>query len=90
MDPFNPRLPHDARGLPRGAGTTSERRGEASPDAPEPASPCIKVCAIDTARGLCAGCHRTLDEIAEWGRADTGRKRAILEAVAVRRAAAGG
>jgi hypothetical protein len=29
-------------------------------------SPCIKVCAIDPASGLCAGCGRSLDEIARW------------------------
>jgi predicted Fe-S protein YdhL (DUF1289 family) len=30
-------------------------------------SPCIKVCVIDSAAGICAGCGRTLDEIARWG-----------------------
>ncbi|MDE2630710.1 MAG: DUF1289 domain-containing protein, partial [Alphaproteobacteria bacterium] len=30
-------------------------------------SPCIKVCAVDAATGLCTGCARTLDEIARWG-----------------------
>jgi hypothetical protein len=30
-------------------------------------SPCIKVCVIDPAAGVCAGCGRTLDEIARWG-----------------------
>jgi uncharacterized protein len=29
-------------------------------------SPCISVCRIDAASGLCGGCLRTLDEIAEW------------------------
>ena len=29
-------------------------------------SPCIKVCQMDPARGLCIGCRRTLDEIARW------------------------
>jgi predicted Fe-S protein YdhL (DUF1289 family) len=29
-------------------------------------TPCIKVCAMDPATGLCAGCGRTLDEIARW------------------------
>jgi len=29
-------------------------------------SPCIKVCQMDPARGLCLGCARTLDEIARW------------------------
>jgi predicted Fe-S protein YdhL (DUF1289 family) len=32
-----------------------------------PASPCLNVCVLDAARS-CIGCHRTLDEIARWGR----------------------
>jgi predicted Fe-S protein YdhL (DUF1289 family) len=30
-------------------------------------SPCIKVCVMDPRRDICAGCGRTLDEIARWG-----------------------
>ena len=30
-------------------------------------TPCIKVCVMDSASGLCRGCGRTLDEIARWG-----------------------
>ncbi len=30
------------------------------------ASPCINVCTMDAATGWCAGCMRTLDEIAAW------------------------
>lgn len=29
-------------------------------------SPCINVCRMDPATGWCAGCLRTLDEIARW------------------------
>lgn len=29
-------------------------------------SPCISVCKMDDARGLCIGCMRTIDEIAAW------------------------
>jgi predicted Fe-S protein YdhL (DUF1289 family) len=29
-------------------------------------SPCVGICSIDD-DGLCAGCLRTLDEIARWG-----------------------
>ncbi|CAJ0814209.1 MULTISPECIES: DUF1289 domain-containing protein [Ralstonia] len=29
-------------------------------------SPCISVCKMDDARGLCLGCMRTIDEIAAW------------------------
>jgi predicted Fe-S protein YdhL (DUF1289 family) len=49
-----------------------------------PASPCTDICIINP-NGLCRGCTRTLDEIAEWGAASDDRKRAILAAVALRR-----
>jgi hypothetical protein len=29
-------------------------------------TPCIKVCTMDAALGVCMGCGRTLDEIARW------------------------
>lgn len=29
-------------------------------------SPCVKLCVIHPRLGICAGCYRTLDEIAEW------------------------
>ncbi len=29
-------------------------------------SPCISVCTMNAASGLCEGCLRTLDEIAAW------------------------
>lgn len=31
-----------------------------------PDSPCINVCAMDPVTGLCAGCFRTIEEIANW------------------------
>jgi len=40
-------------------------------------SPCISVCRMDAATGLCEGCFRTLDEIAGWGSASEDDKRAI-------------
>ena len=44
-------------------------------------SPCISLCemAPDTpsAKGLCRGCLRTLDEIVAWGTATDGYKRAV-------------
>lgn len=48
-------------------------------------SPCINVCAMDATTGYCAGCFRTLDEIATWSAIDDGRRLAILAAVARRR-----
>ena len=38
-------------------------------------SPCINVCRIDAASGLCVGCARTLDEIAAWSSLDDAGKR---------------
>ena len=46
-------------------------------------SPCIDICRLD-ARGLCIGCHRTIDEITEWSRASEARRREILRAVELR------
>ena len=42
---------------------------------------------MDEATGLCAGCLRTLDEIALWSVLDDDDKRAVWEALAQRRAA---
>jgi hypothetical protein len=43
---------------------------------------------MDEGTGLCAGCLRTLDEIAMWSMLDDEDLRGVLEAVAQRRAAA--
>ena len=51
------------------------------------ASPCVDVCRIDEATGHCAGCLRTIDEIAEWAAASEEQQRHILAAIAQRRAA---
>lgn len=56
--------------------------------APVP-SPCIGVCRMDDATGLCAGCWRTLDEIAAWGTADEAARRRVWQAVEARQVAAG-
>jgi predicted Fe-S protein YdhL (DUF1289 family) len=40
-------------------------------------SPCISVCRMDAASGLCEGCFRTLDEIAAWGLASEEDKRQV-------------
>ncbi|AZU57331.1 DUF1289 domain-containing protein [Ralstonia pseudosolanacearum] len=46
-------------------GKLRNRRAQAERALPV-ASPCINVCKMDGARGLCIGCMRTLDEIAAW------------------------
>ena len=49
-------------------------------------SPCISVCRIDEASGLCVGCLRTLDEIAAWGALDDAARSRVWQAIAIRRA----
>jgi len=50
-----------------------------SPNMPQPIqSPCNRVCTIDEATGLCAGCGRTLDEIARWSQMSDNERQRIL------------
>lgn len=44
---------------------------------PQVPSPCISVCRMDAATGLCEGCFRTLEEIVAWGGASEPQKRAV-------------
>lgn len=48
-------------------------------------SPCTGLCRIDAASALCAGCLRTLDEIARWSRMDDATKRDVLTDLDARR-----
>jgi hypothetical protein len=54
---------------------------------PDGDSPCVHICLMDYAQGLCIGCHRTLDEITYWATYSSARKHEVLAAVAARRAA---
>jgi predicted Fe-S protein YdhL (DUF1289 family) len=49
------------------------------------ASPCISICRIDEASGLCIGCLRTLDEIAAWSVLAASEKRAVIAALPARK-----
>lgn len=51
-----------------------------------PASPCINICRMNEASGLCEGCLRTIDEIAAWSTLDDDAKRAIYDAIDARHA----
>lgn len=53
----------------------------------EAPSPCINVCKMDDALGLCVGCYRTLKEIAGWPEYTIEQKRHVLELVAWRKRA---
>lgn len=49
-------------------------------------SPCISVCRMDEATGLCAGCFRTLDEIADWPDLTDDQRRNVWHRLRQRRA----
>lgn len=44
---------------------------------------------MDEATGLCAGCLRTIDEIAAWSVLDDAQRRAVWDAIAARRSQQG-
>jgi uncharacterized protein len=44
------------------------------------------VCVIDAPTGLCAGCYRTLDEIAGWVDLSAEKRRVLLAELPLRRA----
>jgi uncharacterized protein len=49
------------------------------------ASPCISLCQMDAASGLCKGCWRTIDDIVAWGRLSDAGKLLILKQIALRK-----
>jgi len=72
--------PGEGESLPFGAAARRERA---------PSSPCVGICLMDPAKGLCRGCLRTVAEIAAWYEADAAGKRDILARIAARRESAG-
>ena len=52
-------------------------------------SPCVSVCVIDAPTGLCAGCYRTLDEIAGWIDLSAEERKALVAALSQRQAREG-
>ena len=47
-------------------------------------SPCVKICVIHPAAGLCVGCHRSLDEIANWSAMSPEGRAAVTAALPAR------
>jgi predicted Fe-S protein YdhL (DUF1289 family) len=41
-------------------------------------SPCVNVCVIDADTGLCAGCSRSIEEIAGWAAMTDGERKRIM------------
>jgi len=73
-----------AQGRPKGEFRSA--RHEGPPVTAPVASPCISVCQMDEASGWCAGCLRTLDEIACWSLLDDLEKQAVCNELDERRA----
>ena len=48
-------------------------------------SPCINVCAMDAGTDLCAGCNRSLDEIARWAAMTDAERQRIMRELPLRR-----
>ena len=46
-------------------------------------SPCIDICTMDEASGLCAGCWRSLGEIAAWSRLTPSERHGIMKIITI-------
>jgi predicted Fe-S protein YdhL (DUF1289 family) len=51
-------------------------------------TPCVDICAIDASSGLCSGCGRTIEEIANWASMSPEQRRAVMAALPARRESA--
>jgi predicted Fe-S protein YdhL (DUF1289 family) len=69
--------------------TWQQLAADAAAASPVP-SPCVNICRMDAETGLCAGCLRTLDEIAGWSRLDDTAKRHLWAALPERAATLAG
>ena len=49
-----------------------------------PPSPCISICQMSDDTGYCAGCWRSLDEIAGWSTRSSDEKREIWQRIGQR------
>ncbi len=47
-------------------------------------TPCIKICTMDPRAGICAGCGRTLEEIARWGGMAESERLRVMELLPAR------
>jgi predicted Fe-S protein YdhL (DUF1289 family) len=44
-------------------------------------SPCVNICVMDDATGLCTGCARAIDEIAGWSSGGAAWRHAVMAAL---------
>ena len=49
-------------------------------------TPCVKVCIVDGASGLCLGCYRTLGEVARWSQLSEAQRAELMAELPARRA----
>ena len=77
-----------AAGLgPDGASASAllaERAALAQRMARDVPSPCVSVCRMEAASGLCMGCLRTLEEIAGWSGLEDACKRRVWRSIELR------
>ncbi|HEU4708879.1 MAG TPA: DUF1289 domain-containing protein [Methylophilaceae bacterium] len=55
-------------------------------DPTEIQSPCIGVCTMSEATGLCLGCFRTIEEIREWWDMTNDQRSQLMDALEARQA----
>lgn len=53
----------------------------------DPPSPCVSVCCMSPANGLCTGCLRTIDEIAAWSSLSAQARHQVWQGIAKRASA---
>lgn len=53
----------------------------------DPPSPCVSVCCMSPANGLCTGCLRTIDEIAAWSSLSAQARHQVWQGIAERASA---
>lgn len=77
-------MSHHPKAMKFLAASAKHVRASAQSHAQTVPSPCMSVCQMDAATGLCQGCLRTLDEIGRWGNADDTFKRVVWTRIEAR------
>jgi uncharacterized protein len=47
-------------------------------------TPCFNICLLDSKTGICAGCGRTIEEIARWAAMSDAERRTLMAALPAR------
>jgi predicted Fe-S protein YdhL (DUF1289 family) len=50
-------------------------------------TPCVKICTLDARSGICFGCGRSIDEIAQWTAMSPEQRRRVMAELPARLAA---